>query len=136
LKLVLDASVAIKWFAAEADSDQAIKLLDGHLFVAPDILPVEVASVLLRMERRREIRTGTATDALIEMDRIGCELLPPGPVLKSAAALASRHRLGLLDCLYLIVAQDRGLAVATFDRGMRQLARHLSIPLWSAEIAT
>ncbi len=134
MRLVLDASAAIKWFATEPDSEAALGLLRGDFaFVAPDTLPLEVAAVLLRKERRGELQGGTASDALIELDRVGCDLLPHGPLLKRATALSSRHRLGVLDCLYLEVARDRGLPVATFDRGMRQLATHLAIPLWAVE---
>lgn len=136
MKLVLDASAAIKWFAAEPDSDAALRLLQGGIgidFVAPDTMPLEVASVLLRKERRGDLPKGTASAALIELDQIGCELVPHGSLLKRATALSTRHRLGVLDCLYLEVARDRGLPIATYDGGMHQLAASLSIPLWAAE---
>ncbi len=134
MKLVLDASAAIKWFAAEPDSEAALRLLQGGIdFVAPDTMPLEVASVLLRKERRGDLSKGTASAALIELDQIGCELVSHGPLLKRATALSTRHRLGVLDCLYLEVARDRGLPIATYDGGMHQLAASLSIPLWAAE---
>jgi predicted nucleic acid-binding protein len=131
--MVLDASAAIKWYAAEPDSEWALSLLqDGSEFVAPDILPLEIAAVLLRKERRGELRGGTASAALLDLDQAGCDLIAHGPLLKRATALSTKHRLGVLDCLYLIVARDGGLPLVTCDSGMRQLAAHLSIPLRAA----
>jgi predicted nucleic acid-binding protein len=136
VRLVLDASAAIKWYAAEAESEEALGLLmDGSAFVAPDILPLEVAAVLLRKERRGELKRGTASAALLDLDLVGCDLVAHGPLLKRAAVLSTEHRLGVPDCLYLTVARERGLPVVTYDGGMRHLARSLSIPLWPAEDA-
>jgi predicted nucleic acid-binding protein len=44
--LVVDASVAIKWFVEEPLRSQARKLLaDRHEFVAPDLLIAEVSNI-------------------------------------------------------------------------------------------
>jgi predicted nucleic acid-binding protein len=41
--VVLDASVAAKWYVREADSDAAEKLFESNLqFIAPDIFLAEV----------------------------------------------------------------------------------------------
>jgi predicted nucleic acid-binding protein len=134
VRFVLDASAAIKWYAAEPESEDALRLLqDGSAFVAPDILPLEVASVLLRKERRGELKAGTAGAALLDLDQVGCDLVPHGPLLKRATALATTHRLGVLDCLYLIVGRERGLPIMSYDAGMRRLAQHLSLPLWPSD---
>lgn len=133
MRVVLDASAAIKWYAAEPESEWALALLqDGSEFVAPDILPLEIASVLLRKERRGDLRGGTAAAALLDLDQVGCDLVSHAPLLKRATALSEKHRLGILDCLYLVVARDSGLPLVTCDSGMRQLAAHLSIPLRAA----
>ena len=46
-RLVVDASVAIKWVVPEAGSERAITLLD-HGLVAPDLLFSECANILWR----------------------------------------------------------------------------------------
>lgn len=134
MKCVLDASVAVKWFVAEPDAPAALRLLtEGATFVAPDILPLEMAAALLKLERRRELTKGTASAALIDLDRIGCEMIGHAGLLKPAAALSTTERHGLFDCLYLLVARERGLPLATFDRRMAALATRLGIPLWATE---
>lgn len=137
MKLVLDASVAIKWFAGEPDATVALGLLaDGAAFVAPDILLLETAAVLLKKERRRELARGSAVAALLDLDRIGCELIPQAGLLHIAAGLATAERHGLFDCLYLAVARERRLPLATFDRRLAALATRLQIPLWSPDTPT
>jgi predicted nucleic acid-binding protein len=49
--IVVDASVVIKWFIPEPDSNKAVKLRDRHIegsltLIAPDLLVYEVANAL------------------------------------------------------------------------------------------
>ena len=45
--LVIDASVAVKWFVPEIYSDVASTLLDSkHHLIAPDLLFIEIGSVV------------------------------------------------------------------------------------------
>jgi predicted nucleic acid-binding protein len=45
LTLVIDASVALKWFIDEDGSDRAAALLDGkELLIAPDLIVAEVCN--------------------------------------------------------------------------------------------
>ncbi len=127
--LVLDASAAVKWFAREVGTEAALALLDsGASFLAPDIMPIEVASTLLRKERAGQLETGAAMRALAELDAIGIELLPSAPRLRRAAEMAMQHRHALFDCLYLAVAMERRVPIATFDGPVASLAQRLLIP--------
>ena len=56
---VVDASVVIKWYVTESDSDAATALLDAEeSFLAPDLLFAECDSILSKLVRR-----GTMTEA-------------------------------------------------------------------------
>lgn len=60
--IVVDASVAVKWFIPTADSDQAIALLrSGQKLIAPELIRVEVAAALTRL-----CRTGQIPAAVIQ----------------------------------------------------------------------
>jgi len=132
LKVVLDTSAAVKCYAREAGSDDAIGLLaSASGFVMPDIFPLEFASGLLRKERRGEVSRGTATRALLDFGLLDIELVPHAPMLAEATALASERRHGVYDCLFLMLARDRNLPVATFDGPMTLIARKLGISLWT-----
>ncbi len=46
---VVDASVVVKWFVAEAGSQRALQLLsESNRLIAPDLVIVEVATALSR----------------------------------------------------------------------------------------
>ena len=49
--VVVDSSVAIKWFLPEPNADAALRLLDGYRrgdlsFLAPDLIHAEVGNIL------------------------------------------------------------------------------------------
>lgn len=132
MRFVLDTSAAVKFYAREEGSDAALSLLaSGASFAAPDIFPLEVASALLRKERRAEVPVGTSARALLDVSLLDMELLPHAPMLAAATELASQHRHGVYDCLFLMIARDRSLPVATFDGPMASLARRLGVALWT-----
>ena len=60
-EVVVDASVAVKWFVAEAGSDRALGLLsDGVTRIAPEFVIAEVDTALSRRERQGEKPSGQA----------------------------------------------------------------------------
>jgi predicted nucleic acid-binding protein len=132
--VVVDASVAVKWFVPEENWPVARRLLALNLsLVAPDILAVETMSALLRKHRRQEVADGLPGQALGMLAALRVETVPHGPLLRDATALSLRWRHAVYDCFYLLVAQRRGLPLATFDRRLAALAESLAIPLWSPD---
>jgi predicted nucleic acid-binding protein len=132
--VVVDASVAVKWFVPEENWPIARQLLALDLaMVAPDILALETISALLRKHRRQEVAESLPGQALGMLAALRVEAVPHGPLLREAAALSLRCRHAVYDCFYLVVAQRRGLPLATFDRRLAALATSLAIPLWSPD---
>ena len=61
MRLVVDASVAVKWLVAEEDSDAADRLLaGGDDLHAPRLMASEIANALWRKARMGEIERGRA----------------------------------------------------------------------------
>jgi predicted nucleic acid-binding protein len=134
--VVIDASVAVKWFVPEADWPAARRMLALDLgMVAPDILAVETLSALLRKHRRREVADSLPGQAVGMLAALRVEMVPHGPLLREATALSLRCRHAVYDCFYLLIAQRRSLPLATFDRRLAALAESLAIPLWSADLS-
>lgn len=53
VKLVVDASVAMKWLVPEEDSDAADRLLaENHELHAPRLMVLEVAKASVRQKKR------------------------------------------------------------------------------------
>jgi len=56
LKLVVDASIAVKWLIAEPHSHEARRLLAPRIDLhAPDFILTEVANVIWKKARRKDI---------------------------------------------------------------------------------
>ena len=71
MRLVVDASVAVKWVVAEEGSDAAERLLaNGEDLYAPRLMASEIANALWRKARMGEIergRAGVLVGAISEM---------------------------------------------------------------------
>jgi predicted nucleic acid-binding protein len=131
LIVVVDASFAVKWLVPEAGSDLARLLLEGEDQVSvPDLFHIEVASALCRKARQKVIGDTELDDALELLASLPGRTAPTPPLVDAAILLARTHRHALFDCLYLVLAQRSGAALATFDQALAALAGRLGIPLW------
>ena len=120
--IVLDASVAVKWYFREVGSDAAQRLLDekGGLLIGPDLLLIEVCAAFVRganvdKSRREDAKTLIA-DYLSKLDdgTIRTERLTSGS-LATAASLAIDLCHPLKDCIYLALAMQLGCDLVTCD---------------------
>jgi predicted nucleic acid-binding protein len=119
---VIDASVAVKWFVQEKDSDLAKKFLEeqqGYLQI-PDVFVVEVSSVLVRNANINKVdhdifRTGLYhLIDLIDRQSIVLNRTPPGIVV-DAGHIAIDLGHPLKDCIYLALAMELGCELVTCD---------------------
>jgi len=125
--VVVDASVALKWFLRlrddEPDVDRALALLTGIddariQMVQPAHFIAEVAAVLAR-EKPRE-----AHDDLLDLINIECRTLDTPDIHATALDLAIRYRHSLFDTLYHAVAlHTPGTTLVTADRRYYEKAR-------------
>jgi predicted nucleic acid-binding protein len=114
--LIVDASVAAKWFIEEAGRPQALPLLDMPDRQAPDLLVVEVANVVWKKALRGEI--GAIQARFICASIAHCfEVLHSADVLvERAVVMAMDLRHPVYDCLYLACAERAGARLITADR--------------------
>ena len=120
--IVLDASVAIKWYFPEKGSDAAIDLLksSGNDFVAPDIFVVEVAAALVR---KANMEKAKRDDTLILLDDflglVFDQVVQTRTLSVGSARQASRLAIDLghplKDCVYLALAMDLNCPLITSD---------------------
>lgn len=121
MSLIVDASVAIKWFVVENLHEEAMRLLDGSEDLhAPDLLVVELANVAWKKARRKEIAPRQAR-------AIAAACLDGVPTLHASTELierASHIALELdhpvYDCVYLACAEALGGVVVTADPGFQE----------------
>lgn len=120
MKYVLDSSVALKWYLAEADSAQALQLRADfqaalHQLLSPDLLPVECGHALTRAERRGIIAVGDADLHLLDLLSAGLLLFSHQPLLRRALAISSASRIGVYDCIYVALAERERCELITAD---------------------
>ena len=130
--MVVDASVVVKWFFPEPGMAQAQRLLPAAAsLAAPDLLPIEVGSALTRRHRRREMQGPDVLASMHDLQKLGIRYVPASALLSDALAISLANRHGMLDCLYLALAQRSAVALATFDARLAALAGRLGIQLWT-----
>jgi predicted nucleic acid-binding protein len=139
LRVVIDASVVVKWVLPEPEREnhveRALRLLGGDLqdgrieVLQPPHWLTEVAAVLTRL------RPETVEPAL---DLLGAMELPTVDdvaVLKQASRLARQLHHHLFDTLYHAVALERDASLVTADdhylRKARDAGRLISLQSWS-----
>jgi predicted nucleic acid-binding protein len=118
--IVVDASVAAKWFLAEEETPQANALLHStDKLVAPDLIRIEVHAAITR-----RFRNGEAPEAAVRLscqdwaDMLGqglVTLLPTEEDDQAAIDLALQLKHPFQDCLYLALAQRLQAPLVTAD---------------------
>lgn len=138
-RLIIDASIAVKWVVREPDSSQAEILLD-HNLIAPDLFFAECANVLWKKLRRGDLTEEQAGAAARALEQVDLVVVPTKAYLSRAVAIAAALDHPAYDAIYLAVAEAFGLRLATADarliRKMRQPPggfSHMVVPL--SEIA-
>jgi len=122
--VVVDASVAVKWFVSEREShvDAAWALLESHLhgrttLAAPCHLHLEV----LNAARSRQLSLADLLQVCSALDGLQVELHPvTGPLSQSAVEIAEKHRLTLYDAAYAALALDLDAELVTADRRLAE----------------
>jgi predicted nucleic acid-binding protein len=113
--LVVDSSVAVKWYIPEPGSDRAETLLsDGSQLLAPDLLIPEVGNVLWK--RRRDISVEDR-EAIAGALSSACSayLYPSSVLLRGALSIADAYGRSVYDSLYLALAVSQDCLFVTAD---------------------
>jgi predicted nucleic acid-binding protein len=119
---VVDANVAIKWVVDEPDSGLARSLATATL-EAPDLLPIECASVLWKKAAIGDLTRREAAERLEFLLHAPVTLTASRELLDAALELALEWRHPVYDCLYAALAIRRNLPLVTADKRLAAAAR-------------
>ena len=117
MRLVVDASVAVKWFVEEDDSLAAHRLLDGtHEISAPRLMATEVGNALRRKTLQRDLRPPRALELAEAIPQMLVNWIMDELLTSDALLLALALNATVPDCLYLALARDTDAVLITADR--------------------
>ena len=121
--VVVDASVAAKWFLPEdreALVSQALALLDEYdrdevRFMVPDLFFVETASAIWKAVRVGRVSRAFGDQALVLLTQRKFPTVPSLKLLDKAFQLAADHGRTVYDCLYVALAVQTNAQLITAD---------------------
>ena len=115
--LVVDASVAAKWFIDEAHFEAAGRLRNPqYRILAPDFMLLETDNVFCKRVRRGEFSLGEAQGARLRMRAMPVEFYGTSSLLDRAFEIAVETRTSVYDFLYAALAEALGVRMVTADR--------------------
>ena len=137
-RFVLDASLTAAWFIPDPETAYALnvrsRLAAGLTAIVPSIWAAEVANTFVKSVRR-----GTLTEEAVEYGLQTLETLVLSgsrisvdsnlKSVREAYALARKYQLSAYDAIYLQLAVDAGLPLATLDKGLRAAAVKAGVAL-------
>ena len=128
MTLVVDASVAFKWFAQEDGTDRALQLIErGEPIVAPDLILADVCNAAWKSLRRGELVAAQFDAILNDVAQPFSRLVPFQQLIRPAAALTRELDHPVYDCLYLALAQAEELPVVTADQRLLSAVRETTL---------
>lgn len=114
--VVVDASVAIKWFLPERFSINAIRLLQADCeLAAPDLIFPECGNVLWKRWLRRELEAEVMPALLGDLRRMDLRIVPTFALTEEACRIAVEFRRSFYDSVYLALAVISAGRLATAD---------------------
>jgi len=119
VKLVVDASVAAKWFNVEELSDKAANVKDAHVkgdieLAAPIHLIYEIGNSIWK---NKQLSDNDACDAISSIIRLDIQLIEPtAQRAQRAMELARQVETSFYDAVYLQAAEEMKIPLLTADQ--------------------
>ena len=116
MRLVVDASVGVKWLVEEEGSESAERLLDGDYDLhAPRLMVSEIANALWRKARLGEIGRGEAGVLAAAVPEMPLRWFDDERVCADAVRLALALDRPVYDCVYLALGHRIDATLVTAD---------------------
>ncbi len=137
MKVVIDASVALKWqFEEEEASGPATVLLEDFVearieLTTITLFPYEILSAINVAVSRKRISEPVGKKAMHYLTSLGIEESPFDDLIEIAFRMAREYRLSTYDCAYMALAEREGCDFYTGDKKLHRATRtHLSWVKW------
>jgi predicted nucleic acid-binding protein len=115
--LVIDASVAVKWFVSEEASDKADEVsASSYTLLAPRLILIEVANALARKAAQKLITPLEAVEYVRTLPQFLSGLVDVDELIEPALQNACSRRHPIYDFIYIETARRRDTKVLTADQ--------------------
>ncbi|HLY61536.1 MAG TPA: type II toxin-antitoxin system VapC family toxin [Terriglobia bacterium] len=135
----MDASVTLCWCFEDQVTAYSEALLDrmaaGDEASVPFVWPLELASALVRAERKKTLKVAQVTGFVDELSAWPIEVDTAGVdrTFQETLNLARLQNLSAYDAAYLELAIRKGLPLATLDEELRKAARAVGVKIKAAK---
>lgn len=121
--LVVDASVAMKWYVNEAGSLAAHRILESSVNLhAPSLMRLELINGMWKNWRKKIVSEQEIRDAASLVERAIGSWRQTGDLLEAALSLSIALDHVIYDCLYLALAKEIGATLITADKRLLTVA--------------
>jgi predicted nucleic acid-binding protein len=122
--IVVDSSVALKWFLDEEGTETALALLWREDFAAPDLLIYELINGLVY---KRSLTISDIKDSLNKLMKLDIEFLVlTGETIARTAEIARHFNLSAYDASFVALAEKLNINFITADSKLVQRVKGLS----------
>jgi len=119
--MIIDASVALRWFLNEPGAaDASAAFAQGPPPIAPDLVLVEIGNGLWAATRRQRIDETTAQAQLEAAPHLFGELRASEALAPRAFEIARALGHPIYDCLYLAMAEAEHMPLITADARLQK----------------
>ena len=124
---ILDASIIVKWFSEEEQSEKAIALRDEYLLKKTNLAVSEITFLevlnALRYKKKNEEEIKKANTALWNLQM---EILKTDDILlNKAIGISLKHNLTMYDAVYVALAEVHNATLITADEALSKVPNTL-----------
>jgi predicted nucleic acid-binding protein len=138
INVVVDSSVAIKWFVVEPYSDEAQAILDGYKageinLLAPDLINAEVGNIVWKKHRLQNLDVEDAQEIINTFKTLGFTFTSSIALLGEAYKIAVTHDRTVYDMMYVALSKQEECQFITADERMvNAIGTHFPEVVWIA----
>jgi predicted nucleic acid-binding protein len=126
MSLIVDASVAVKWFSQETDSEKSEALLSSvQPLIAPNLVVAEIGNALWKKVSKRLLQREQAIKAMVDAPGFFDQLVSLEELAPRAIEMAIELRHPAYDCFYLALAERERAPIISADDKLMTVARKI-----------
>jgi predicted nucleic acid-binding protein len=132
MNIVVDASVAVRWYVQMPGTEEAHALFEGNeSFIAPDLVVAEIANTAWKLARAGQLTEDAASIMVYRAESAFAGLIPLAELVDRAFEISRKLDHPIYDCLYLAVTELEEARMVTADK---RLVRKVRGTQWEEQV--